>query len=328
MALRFSSGSMQLPFTRSITIRTACRKVRRPVNTNSRAGMETPAISIRDLNKTFGRKKALNNINLDIAPGEFVALIGSSGSGKSTLLRHATGLLPADRGCGIITIFDQTVQQNGRISKDIRRIRAKVGFIFQQFNLVSRLTLLQNVLVGMISRVPTWRSLLRLYTRPEKLSAMHSLYRVGLHEQVMQRASTLSGGQQQRAAIARTMEQQAKIILADEPIASLDPESARMVMELLAQMNREDGVTIVISLHQVQFALQYCPRSIALKNGTILFDGPSSQLTPEMLQQIYGTSAPSILDGTTPLTEKKKRLEVVSGKAGKKLAVGLAEASV
>lgn len=290
--------------------------------------METSAISIRDLNKTFGRKKALNSINLDIAPGEFVALIGSSGSGKSTLLRHATGLLPADRGCGRITIFDQTVQQNGKISKDIRRIRAQVGFIFQQFNLVSRLTLLQNVLVGMISRVPTWRSLLRLYSRSEKLSAMHSLYRVGLHEQVMQRASTLSGGQQQRAAIARTMEQQAKIILADEPIASLDPESARLVMELLARLNREDGVTIVISLHQVQFALQYCSRSIALKNGTILFDGPSDQLAPEMLQQVYGTNASTILDGTMSLTEKKKRLEVISGRAGKKLAVGLAKASV
>lgn len=261
------------------------------------------AIEISGLNKSFGKKKALDAIDLNIAPGEFVALIGSSGSGKSTLLRHTSGLICCDRGGGSISVLGKTVQKNGRLNKKIREVRADIGFIFQQFNLVGRLTLLQNVLVGMINRVPCYRSLPGLFTKKEKLSAMHSLHRVGLLEHVSQRASTLSGGQQQRAAIARTMEQQAKVILADEPIASLDPESARLVMESLAKLNREDGVTIVISLHQVQFALQYCPRSVALKDGRIIYDGPSHYLTPEKLNQIYGTQDLSGIDGTTPLDE-------------------------
>ena len=294
--------------------------------------MKSPAIEVSGLHKTFGRKRALHDVSLTIRPGEFVALIGSSGSGKSTLLRHASGLIAADKHSGHISVFGKTVQDNGRVSRRIREIRADIGFIFQQFNLVGRLTLLQNVLVGMITRVPSWRSLLGLYTREEKMSAMRSLQRVGLHEHVMQRASTLSGGQQQRAAIARTMEQRAKVILADEPIASLDPESARMVMESLAKLNREDGVTIVISLHQVQFALQYCPRSIALKDGKIVYDGPSGYLTPERLQQIYGTRDLATLDGTTPLGELEGRVPALPrGKGGREREIvpaGLAQAGV
>ncbi len=289
--------------------------------------MSQAAIAIHGLNKSFGTKRALSDIHLTVLPGEFVALIGPSGSGKSTLLRHTSGLVACD--CGCVTIFGRTVQERGRVKRRIREIRADVGFIFQQFNLVNRLTLLQNVLVGMITRVPTWRSLLRIYTRSEKMSAMRSLYRVGLHEHVTQRAGTLSGGQQQRAAIARTMEQRAKIILADEPIASLDPESARMVMESLARLNQEDKVTIVISLHQVQFAQQYCRRTVAMKDGRIIFDGPSSELTPEMLRQIYGTGVDARVDGTAPLAARKKEIhEILHAKKGKKVLAGLAEAGV
>lgn len=269
--------------------------------------MKTTAIEIKSLNKSFAKKSALSNIQLSVKEGEFVALIGPSGSGKSTLLRHTSGLVAGDRGKNSISVFGQTVQENGRISRDIRAIRAGIGFIFQQFNLVNRLTLLENVLVGMIDRVPTVRSLTRFYTKKEKQSAMRSLYNVGLHEYASQRASTLSGGQQQRAAIARAMEQRAKIILADEPIASLDPESARIVMDCLASLNRDQDVTIVISLHQVQFALQYCPRSVALKDGKILYDGPSSNLTPAMLKEIYGAQDQSTIDGTTPLASLKNR---------------------
>lgn len=266
--------------------------------------MVVPAIEITNLVKSFGAKKALKNINVKVNPGEFVALIGPSGSGKSTLLRHTSGLITGDKKGGSISICGENVQSGGRLGKNIRKIRSDVGFIFQQFNLVNRLTLLENVLVGMINKVPAWRSIPRIYTREEKMSAMRSLYKVGLHEYVSQRASTLSGGQQQRAAIARAMEQRAKIILADEPIASLDPESARIVMDCLATMNREDNVTILISLHQVQFALQYCPRSIAMKNGEIIFDGPSEQLTEEVLKEIYGTYDSQTLDGTVPLSKK------------------------
>jgi phosphonate transport system ATP-binding protein len=266
--------------------------------------MTAPAIRIENLNKSFGHKKALDNIELTVRPGEFVGLIGPSGSGKSTLLRHTSGLVTSDRDKSVISIFGDTVQQNGKLSSNIRSIRGNVGFIFQQFNLVNRLTLLDNVLVGMINRVPTWRSLPRLFSRSEKISAMRSLYSVGLHEHASQRASTLSGGQQQRAAIARTMEQQAQIVLADEPIASLDPESARMVMDCLAKLNEQQKVTVVISLHQVQFALQYCKRVVALNQGRIIYDGPSKGLTPEVLKEIYGVHGKNELDGTTPLEDQ------------------------
>lgn len=264
-----------------------------------------PTLEIKDLNKSFGKRKALDNVTINVSDGEMVALIGPSGSGKSTLLRHISGLIKSDKHKSSITLLGRTVQKNGKINRNIRSIRSDVGFIFQQFNLVGRLTLLQNVLVGKLAKIPAWRrSLLQLFNREEKKSAMYALYRVGLHEHAAQRASTLSGGQQQRAAIARAMEQQAKVILADEPIASLDPESARKVMASLSEMNRVDGVTVLISLHQVQFALQYCPRSIALKDGAIVYDGPSSELSPELLSRIYGTGFnEEMIDGTSPITE-------------------------
>ena len=260
------------------------------------------AIEIEAVTKTFGSRQALRKVSLRIAAGEMVALIGPSGSGKSTLLRHVSGLLAGDRDAGSINIFGRQVQKNGSISSDIRRIRSEVGFIFQQFNLVGRLPLLTNVMVGMLPRIGTWRSLLGWFSREEKRRAMEALDCVGLAEYAAQRASTLSGGQQQRAAIARAVEQRARIILADEPIASLDPESARMVMECLTALNRNNGVSVLVSLHQVQFALQYCPRSIAMKEGRIVFDGPSEALTSAALRNIYGLkSADSSLDGTTPI---------------------------
>lgn len=265
------------------------------------------AIEVHGLDKSFGKRKALDNINLTVSPGEMVALIGPSGSGKSTLLRHLAGLINGDRRNGTINMLGRTVQQKGRLNSDIRMIRSEVGFIFQQFNLVGRSTLLRNVLVGKLAKMPNWRSLLQYFNHEEKMSALQALYRVGLHEHAAQRASTLSGGQQQRAAIARAMEQKAKVILADEPIASLDPESARMVMDTLAAINREDGVTVLISLHQVQFAMKYCPRSIALKDGRIIYDGPTDMLSNELLCTIYGAECPEVtLDGTKPLSTRKK----------------------
>jgi phosphonate transport system ATP-binding protein len=264
---------------------------------------ELNAIEIESLSKSFGKRKALRRVSLRVAPGEMVALIGPSGSGKSTLLRHVSGLVAGDRDSGGIRIFGREVQKNGAITPEIRQIRSEVGFIFQQFNLVGRLPLLTNVMTGMLARVGTWRSLLGWFSREEKQRAMQALTRVGLAEYAAQRASTLSGGQQQRAAIARTMEQRARIILADEPIASLDPESARLVMECLTALNQNEGVTVLISLHQVQFAFQYCPRSIAMKEGRVVYDGPSAELTPTALRNIYGLKSTGLdLDGTTPLS--------------------------
>jgi phosphonate transport system ATP-binding protein len=279
--------------------------------------MTTPrAVDIENVRKTFGRRTALHRVSLRVEPGEMLALIGPSGSGKSTLLRHISGLVAADRTAGRIRVFGREVQAAGRVTPDIRRIRSEVGFIFQQFNLVGRLSLLTNVLAGMLARVGTVRSLLGGFSLEEKRRAMQALQRVGLAEYAAQRASTLSGGQQQRAAIARAMEQRARILLADEPIASLDPESARLVMECLTSLNRQDGVTVIVSLHQVQFAVQYCPRSVALKDGRIVYDGPSTGLTAAALRNIYGLRTPDFgLDSTAPLDFGVCRAPALAGGA-------------
>jgi phosphonate transport system ATP-binding protein len=259
-------------------------------------------LEIQSISKTFGLgAKALNKTNFTIAPGEMVALIGASGSGKSTLLRHVAGFLPADAGSGAIRVGTHTVQHNGQIHRQIRNIRSDIGFIFQQFNLVGRLNVLTNVLTGMLPRVPLWRSLIGHFTPGEQMEAYEALKMIGIEGLAYQRASTLSGGQQQRVAIARCLVQHAKIILADEPIASLDPESARTVMDLLAQINREHGITVLVSLHQVQFARRYCPRTIALRSGEVVYDGPSSSLTAQHLRCLYGAHVENLLDGTESL---------------------------
>jgi phosphonate transport system ATP-binding protein len=259
----------------------------------------TEAVRVSRLRKTFrGGKVALNDVSLSVQRGEMIALIGASGSGKSTLLRHIAGLAVADRadsGCEI-AVLGSSVQQGGRLARDIRALRGRIGFVFQQFNLVERLTVETNVLVGLLIRVPLWRSLLRWFTGAEKEIAQNALARVGIRECCPQRAGTLSGGQQQRAAIARALVQKAEVILADEPIASLDPESSRRVMETLARINREDGITVLVSLHQVGYATRYCPRVVALRNGEIVFDGPSAAITPALLSDIYGSEIDTIGD--------------------------------
>jgi len=269
------------------------------------------AIQINTLSKTFGNgRKALQQIDLRIAPGEMVALIGASGSGKSTLLRHMAGLMAGDSsGEGSIVIHGRVVQRNGKIASNIRSVRSGVGFVFQQFNLVGRLPVIINVLAGTLHQVPMWRSLIRWFTPEEKARGLEALRRVGIAECYGQRASTLSGGQQQRAAIARAMVQGAKVVLADEPIASLDPESSRKVMDILAKVNREDKCTVVVSLHQVNVAIKYCPRTIALHQGKVVYDGASSGLTPTVLRDLYGAEADEILalgDHISSLQDKVK----------------------
>lgn len=262
------------------------------------------ALRIHKLNKHFANgKHALRDINLEIYQGEMVALIGASGSGKSTLLRHVAGLVVADAGEGsLIEIDGQCVQQGGRVHRDIRKMRAQIGFVFQQFNLVDRLPVMANVLVGRLHQMPLWRGLTRWFNTQERALAIEALARVGIAECHAQRASTLSGGQQQRAAIARTLVQGAKVVLADEPIASLDPESSRKVMEILTRINQEDGSTVVVSLHQVDMALKYCPRVIALHQGQVVFDGAASSLTPALLRELYGMQADEMLMGESTAT--------------------------
>jgi phosphonate transport system ATP-binding protein len=259
------------------------------------------AICVRDLTKTYkcaGQPfRALDGVCCTVEAGEMVALIGASGSGKSTLIRHIAGLVAADRdgGTGEVVVFGTPVQRAGRLDASVRRSRARVAVIFQQFNLVGRLSLLTNVLLGGLGRMPAWRGTLGLFTRRQKLEAMQALQRVGIHHHARQRASTLSGGQQQRAAIARALVQRADIVLADEPIASLDPESARRVMEALAEINRTDGITVLVSLHQVDFALRYCPRTVVMRSGKILYDGPTAALRAAYLREVYGADSEELI---------------------------------
>lgn len=254
-----------------------------------------PAVRVGSLSKTFNGCKALDRVSLEINRGEMVALIGASGSGKSTLLRHMAGLTVGDEDGGRIEMAGGMVQAHGRLSRDIRRIRSRIGFVHQQFNLVSRLSVMTNVLTGTLGRLPLWRSFMGRFRDADRRLAADALGRVGIAEKAWVRASSLSGGQQQRAAIARTLVQGAEVILADEPIASLDPVSSRRVMETLSDINARDGVTVVVCLHQVDFAIRYCPRTIALKNGRIVYDGPSASLTTRMLQDLYGSQAEELV---------------------------------
>lgn len=265
------------------------------------------AIAVHGLSKSFGRKEALRDVSLSVASGEMVALIGASGSGKSTLMRHLIGLEKGNADSpSEIVVGGQVVQAGGRLKREARAVRRQVGVIFQQFNLVSRLSVLTNVLVGLLGQIPSWRGTLGLFNRDEKTGGMKALHRVGIADTAMQRASTLSGGQQQRAAIARALVQGARAILADEPIASLDPASARRVMETLTEINENDGITVVVSLHQVEYARRFCPRTIALRDGEVAYDGPSSALTDDFLCELYGEASAELVLPEGPIAARSR----------------------
>jgi len=245
-------------------------------------------LSVRSVSKTFRSKRALDAVSLDVRPGEMIALIGASGSGKSTLLRSIAGLVTIDPGEGRIQAFDESVQANGRLSEKVRQARIRMGFIFQQFNLVGRLSLFTNVALGSLGRIGFWRGVLGRWPADTREAAMKALARVQVADQAGQRANTLSGGQQQRGAIARVLVQRAELILADEPVASLDPVSARRVMAILRDLNVDDGLTVLVTLHQVDYALRYCDRVVALKAGRIVYDGSVPDLSQDRLVDIYG----------------------------------------
>lgn len=265
--------------------------MRRARATASRVSMTSTAAavaSVRDVSKTFGARKALNGVSVEVGAGEMVALIGPSGSGKSTLLRSITGLQSIDPGKGTISVFGEVVQKDGRVTGKVRAARQKLGMIFQQFNLVGRLSLFSNVMLGCLGRIPAWKGTFGLWPSADKQKAMEALHRVGVADYAAQRANTLSGGQQQRGAIARALLQGARAILADEPVASLDPVSARKVMELLVELNQRDGLGVIVTLHQVDYAIRYCDRVVALQAGKVVYDGPSTGLDTKRLIEIYG----------------------------------------
>lgn len=227
---------------------------------------------------------ALKNISLEIKQGEFVAIIGLSGAGKSTLLRTINRM--HDISEGSLTVDGQEV--NNLAGKDLRKFRRKVGMVFQSFNLVTRTTVINNVLTSRVPDMPLWKSIIGLYSKEDKVIALEALDKVGILDKAYVRADQLSGGQQQRVALARTLAQKPEIILADEPVAALDPITAKQVMDDFKKINKELNMSVLINIHHVDLALKYADRVIGIKAGEIVYDGPSTKVDSEVLKQIYG----------------------------------------
>lgn len=244
-------------------------------------------IEVDGLTKRFGTTVALRDASLEVAQGEIVVLLGLSGSGKSTLLRHLDGLeIPTS---GSVRVLGREVPRlSGR---RLRALRSRIGFVFQQFELVPSLTVLENVLTGALAELRGPRLGLWSYPRRLKLAALAHLDRVGLLDRAYQRADTLSGGQQQRVAIARALMQDPEILLADEPVASLDPESSEQVMALIREIAMDAGLTVVCSLHQVDLALSWGDRIVGLRHGEVVLDTPASGLAKAEVMEIYGRVA-------------------------------------
>lgn len=228
--------------------------------------------------------KALNNITLEINQGEFVAIIGLSGAGKSTLLRTINRM--HDITDGKLTVNDMEV--NNLRGKELRRFRRKIGMVFQSFNLVTRTTVIKNVLTSRVPDMPLWKSIIGLYSKADKIIALEALDKVGILDKAYIRADQLSGGQQQRVALARTLAQKPEIILADEPVAALDPVTAGQVMDDFKKINKEMNISVLINIHHVDLALKYCDRVIGIRAGEIVYDGPSKDVDHEILKEIYG----------------------------------------
>lgn len=248
-----------------------------------------------------GGVHALRDLDLEIAEGEFVVVVGLSGAGKSTLVRTINGLVPLTSG---------TLEVNGRrvdtaSRRELRRLRSEIGMIFQSFNLVKRTSVLNNVLMGRLHSTPSWRSLLGLYRTDDKELAMRALERVEIVDKAYVRASNLSGGQQQRVSIARALAQEPKVMLADEPVASLDPPTANVVMRDLQRINRELGITTIVNLHFLDLAKRYGQRIIGMREGEIVFDGTGEEADETVFESIYGRSltADDVLAEPAPVVD-------------------------
>jgi phosphonate transport system ATP-binding protein len=249
-------------------------------------------LQLVDLSRRFGRTYAVAHASLSIQQGEMVGIIGRSGAGKSTLLRLLNRLIDPTEGRILADGVDVTALRGSAL----RAWRADTAMIFQQFNLVHRLDALTNVLTGTLYHIPTARALCKLFTAQERALAIRAMDRLGVAEIAMNRADALSGGQQQRVAIARALMQRPKTLLADEPIASLDPLNARLVMDALADINRRDGITVLTNLHTLDTARSYCSRVIGMSAGRVVFDGAPDGLTAEVLRDIYGQSEHGAVD--------------------------------
>ena len=241
-------------------------------------------IKFEDVGKKYPNGfEGLKHVNLEIEQGEFVAIIGLSGAGKSTLIRTINRM--HDVTSGKLTVDDVDVMSLS--GKQLRRFRRKIGMIFQSFNLITRTTVIKNVLTALVPDMPWYRSVFGIYSKEEKLQALECLDKVGILDKAFVRADQLSGGQQQRVALARTLAQNPAIILADEPVAALDPVTANQVMGDFKRINEDMNISILINIHHVDLALKYANRVVGIRAGEIVYDGPASDVTPEVLANIY-----------------------------------------
>ena len=280
-------------------------------------------LKLERLTKQFGDLKAVDGISVEIPAGQMVGIIGRSGAGKSTLLRMINRL--GDATFGDITFHDggEMIDVNKLKGKALRQWRARCAMIFQQFNLVPRLNVITNALMGRIGYNSTVRTVFEVFSPAERAFAIQALDRLDVSSQALQRADTLSGGQQQRVAIARALVQEPRLLLADEPISSLDPRNASIVMEALRKINREDGITVICNLHTLDTARTYCERIIGMKLGSIVFDGNPAELTVPLLRDLYSVGededdeefstaiTSTSIEVTTDGSENEKSSEVV-----------------
>lgn len=246
----------------------------------------TTLLEVKNVSKHFGNDtKALSNIDFSVKEGEFVSIIGPSGAGKSTLLRCINRMIDASSG-DIIFDNDHVYELNKR---ELKKVRRKIGMIFQHYNLVNRLSVIENTLHGRLGYKSTLAGILGLYSEDEKLQAANILQILGLEDQLYKRSDELSGGQKQRVGIARALIQNPKLLLCDEPIASLDPNSSKVIMDHLRNICTSMGITVVVNLHQVDVALKYSDRIIGVNSGKIVFNGTSQNITSSDIHQIYGS---------------------------------------
>jgi phosphonate transport system ATP-binding protein len=248
---------------------------------------------VEGLTCRFGAKAAVDDASFEISPGGFVGVIGRSGAGKSTLLRTINRLVTPTEGRILFDGIDVTALRG----RQLRQWRARSAMIFQQFNLVGRLDVLTNVLMGRLATMPAWRSLSQMWPEQDKALAMSALEQFDIAALAAQRADQLSGGQQQRVAIARALVQQPDIILADEPIASLDPRNTKIVMDALLRINKHFGITVLCNLHSLDLARSYCDRLIGMAAGRVVFDGAPSALTDHVARELYDLEAADVIGG-------------------------------
>jgi phosphonate transport system ATP-binding protein len=243
------------------------------------------SITFKNVGKTYENGTvALKNVSAEIEQGEFITIIGLSGAGKSTFLKCINKIHDVTAGELIVN----GVNPNTLHGKELRGYKRKIGMVFQSFNLISKTSVLKNVLTSRVADMPLWKTILGVYSKEDKLIALEALDKVGILEKSYTRADQLSGGQQQRVALARTVAQQPNVILADEPVASLDPITAKQIMDDFKRINKTDNITVIANMHHVDLALQYAQRVIGIRDGEIVFDGPVKDVDDKVLTHVYG----------------------------------------